>query len=122
MASLLARPLVCGLVFAATIGVAATAQVRIQSQVAMIAKAEGPQVITLKPGESRMVPVRVAANFPWRLNANSGNPAVSVAPVDLQGSPGGFLSPGNAVAIEVRCAASAPAEQTTLLSYTLVRR
>jgi len=117
-----ARPLVFGLVFAATVGIAATSEVRIRSHVAMIAKAEGAQVVTLKPGESRLVPIRVAANFPWRLNANSGNPSVSIVPVDLQGSPGGFLAPGNAVAIEVRCEASAPAEQTTLLSYTLARR
>lgn len=122
MASLSARPLVFGLVFAATVGIAATADVRIRAQVAMIAKTEGTQVVTLKPGESRLVPVKVAANFPWRLNANSGNPAVSVVPVDLQGSPGGFLAPGNSVAVEVRCEASAPSEQTTLLSYTLARR
>jgi hypothetical protein len=122
LALLSVRPFVFGLFFAATVGVASTADLRIRSQVASIAKTDGPQVITLRPGESRMVPVKVAANFPWRLNANSGNPSVTVVPVDLQGSPGGFLAPGNAVAIEVRCESSAATEQTTLLSYTLARR
>ena len=122
MASLAARPLVFALFIAATVGFAATSEVRVRSQVAMVAKAEGQQVVTLQPGESRVVPVKVAANFPWRLSANSGNPAVSVVPVDLQGAPGGYQTPGHEVGIEVRCESSAASAQTTLLSYTLVHR
>ena len=121
-ASLATRPLVFGLVFIATTGTAAPAEVRVRSQVAQIATATGPHVITLKPGEHRLVPVKVAANFPWKLVTNSGNPAISVVPINLQGSPGGFLAPGNSVAVEVKCEPSADSDQTTTLSYSLDRR
>ena len=121
-ASLAARSLVFGLVFVAAAGIAAPAEVRVRSQVAQIATAAGPHVITLKPGERRLLPVKVAANFPWKLVTNSGNPAISVVPINLQGSPGGFLAPGNTVAVEIRCELSASSDQTTTLSYSLDRR
>ena len=116
------RSLFLGLVLAVTTGIAATAEIRIRAQVAPIARADGPQSITLSPGEHRVLPVKVAANFPWKLVANSGNPAISVVPANVQGSRGGFLVPGNSVSIEVRCNPSADSNQTTILSYSLERR
>ena len=121
-ALLAARSLAFGLAFIGTTGTAAPAEVQVRAQVAPISTATGPHLITLKPGEHRLVAVKVAANFPWKLVTNSGNPAISVVPINLQGSPGGFLAPGNSVAVEVKCEPSADSDQTTTLSYSLDRR
>jgi len=116
------RLLVGLLALFATAGNAGTAEVRLRVQVPIIAQADGPQSVTLKPGERRLVPVKVAANYSWKLSVVSGNPAVSVVTVSLQGAPGGYLSPGNSVELELQCDASAEGDQTAAMQYLVDRR
>jgi hypothetical protein len=101
---------------------AAGGEVRVNALVGSVAVASGPGSISLEPGESRTVTVRVAANIPWRLAIATDNPAIRIVANETTGRRGGFAAPGNTVQIEFLCDPWAPEKQVGVVEYSLVRK
>ena len=102
-------------------GVAASngSEVRVQSKVQAVAHTAGPASISLNPGESREVVIKIAANFRWRLSIATANPAIKVGQAELSGRPGGFSAPGNTLKVQFQCEADAPEPQSGEIVYSI---
>lgn len=101
---------------------AAAQQTQVAARVETVARVSGPDAVTVDPGESRAVTVRVAANFAWRLVVETGNPSITATIKRPAGRPGGYAAPGNTVQVLIACEPSAPGRQSASLAYSLARK